>query len=58
VRLLSKELATAENIKSATTRKDVLQALKRGLERISQHKTACSFKNGIALFSGWSMQHV
>jgi peptide subunit release factor 1 (eRF1) len=57
VKLLTRELATAGNIKSASTRKDVTQALKRGIDRLAREKKA-AFVNGVALFSGWSMQHV
>lgn len=57
MKLLTRELATAGNIKSASTRKDVTQALKRGIDRLAREKKA-AFVNGVALFSGWSMQHV
>lgn len=55
--MLARELATASNIKSKTTRKDVTRALRAAKEKLGSSGTRV-FNNGFGLFSGWTMQDV
>lgn len=49
---LISELSTASNIKSKSVRKDVIQALKSGLQQIKTYKSSTSPENGLVLCAG------